>query len=44
MIIEHVYLTIKPEQSQSFQQAFSQAKQVIAPMQGLNAVQLIRVC
>ncbi|ENV31761.1 antibiotic biosynthesis monooxygenase family protein [Acinetobacter gerneri] len=42
MIIEHVYLTIKPEQSQSFQQAFSQAKQVIAPMQGLNAVQLIK--
>ena len=44
MIIEHVYLTIKPEQSQSFQQAFSQAKQVIAPMQGLNEVEVIRVC
>ena len=42
MIIEHVHLTIKPEQSQAFELAFKQAQQIIYPMQGLNAVQLIK--
>lgn len=42
MIIEHVHLTIKPGQSERFELAFQQAKEIIAPMQGLNAVQLIR--
>ena len=42
MIIEHVHLRIKPEQSQAFEAAFKQAKQCIYPMSGLNAVQLIK--
>lgn len=42
MIIEHVHLQIKPEQSQAFEAAFEQAKAVIYPMSGLNAVQLIQ--
>lgn len=42
MIIEHVHLNIKPNQSQNFEQAFQQAKDVIAPMHGLNSVQLIK--
>lgn len=42
MIIEHVHLNIKPDQSEAFEQAFQQAKEIIYPMQGLNAVQLIK--
>ncbi|NHB56804.1 antibiotic biosynthesis monooxygenase family protein [Acinetobacter shaoyimingii] len=42
MIIEHVYLNIKPEQSAAFETAFKHAKEVIYPMEGLNAVQLIK--
>lgn len=42
MIIEHVYLSIKPNQSTAFEIAFKQAKDVIYPMAGLNAVQLIK--
>lgn len=42
MIIEHVHLQIKPDQSQVFEEAFHRAKEIIAPMQGLNAVQLIK--
>ncbi|SPL71935.1 antibiotic biosynthesis monooxygenase family protein [Acinetobacter stercoris] len=42
MIIEHVHLKIKPDQSQAFEAAFKQAKELIYPMQGLNAVQLIK--
>jgi heme-degrading monooxygenase HmoA len=32
MIIEHVHLKIKPEQSEAFEQAFQQAKEIIYPM------------
>ncbi len=42
MIIEHVHLQIKSEQSQAFEVAFQQAKEFIYPMSGLNAVQLIK--
>jgi len=42
MIIEHVYLNIKAEQSNVFEAAFHQAKSIIYPMDGLNAVQLIK--
>ncbi|GAA5630563.1 hypothetical protein Acal02_01169 [Acinetobacter calcoaceticus] len=42
MIIEHVYLNIKAEQSDAFEAAFHQAKSIIYPMDGLNAVQLIK--
>lgn len=42
MIIEHVYLKIRPEQDRAFEAAFQQAKAVIYPMDGLNAVQLIK--
>jgi heme-degrading monooxygenase HmoA len=42
MIIEHVHLTIKPNQSQAFEAAFQKAKAIIYPMAGLNAVQLIK--
>ena len=42
MIIEHVHLTIKPNQSQAFEVAFQKAKAIIYPMVGLNAVQLIK--
>lgn len=42
MIIEHVYLNIKAQQSSEFEAAFKQAKEVIDPMDGLNAVQLIK--
>ncbi|MDR7016063.1 antibiotic biosynthesis monooxygenase [Acinetobacter sp. 3657] len=42
MIIEHVHLNIKPNQSQAFEAAFQQAKAIIYPMAGLNAVQLIK--
>lgn len=42
MIIEHVHLKIKPHQSVDFEAAFQLAKSIIAPMQGLNAVQLIK--
>lgn len=42
MIIEHVHLKIREGESAAFEQAFQQAKDLIAPMQGLNAVQLIR--
>ena len=36
MIIEHVHLKIKTNQSVAFEQAFQQAKKIIAPMKGLN--------
>lgn len=42
MIIEHVHLTIKPNQSQAFEVAFQKAKAIIYLMVGLNAVQLIK--
>lgn len=42
MIIEHVHLTVKSGLSADFELAFEQAKQIIAPMQGLKAVQLIK--
>lgn len=42
MIIEHVHLQIKANQSADFEAAFQIAKMLIAPMQGLNAVQLIK--
>ena len=42
MIIEHVHLQIKADQSTGFEQAFQQAKEIIHPMSGLNAVQLIK--
>lgn len=42
MIIEHVHLNIKPNQCNAFELAFQKAKEIIAPMQGLNAVQLIK--
>lgn len=42
MIIEHVHLKIKPNQSAAFEAAFQIAKTLIAPMQGFNAVQLIK--
>lgn len=42
VIIEHVHLNIKPNQSEAFELAFQQAKQIIYPMDGLNAVQLIK--
>ena len=42
MIIEHVHLTIRPDQSQAFEAAFKHAKELIYPMSGLNAVQLIK--
>ena len=42
MIIEHVYLSIRPNQSSAFEDAFKQAKEVIYPMEGLKAVQLIK--
>ena len=42
MIIEHVHLSIKPNQSSAFEAAFKQAKEIIYPMEGLNAVQLIQ--
>lgn len=42
MIIEHVHLNIHDGQSEAFELAFRQAKEAIAPMQGLNAVQLIK--
>ena len=32
MIIEHVHLKIKTNQSVAFEQAFQQAKKIIAPM------------
>lgn len=42
MIIEHVHLNIHDGKSEAFELAFQQAKEVIAPMKGLNAVQLIK--
>ena len=36
MIIEHVYLNIKAEQSDAFEAAFHQAKSIIYPMDGLK--------
>lgn len=42
MIIEHVHLNIKQNQSQAFELAFHKAKAIIYPMDGLNAVQLIK--
>lgn len=42
MIIEHVHLNVKENQSLAFESAFQQAKDIIAPMSGLNAVQLIK--
>lgn len=42
MVIEHVYLSIKPQQSEAFEHAFQQAQQIIAPMQGLNTIQLMK--
>ena len=42
MIIEHVHLNIKPDQSEAFESAFQTAKEMIYPMEGLNAVQLIK--
>lgn len=42
MIIEHVHLTIRPDQSQAFEVAFKQAKAFIYPMSGLNTLQLIK--
>ncbi|AWL30266.1 antibiotic biosynthesis monooxygenase [Acinetobacter defluvii] len=42
MIIEHVHLQIKPEQSQAFEAAFKHAQEFIYPMSSLNAVQLIK--
>ena len=42
MIIEHVHLNIKPDQSEAFESAFQTAKEIIYPMEGLNAVQLIK--
>ncbi len=42
MIIEHVPLNIKLGQSDAFERAFQKAKEIIYPMQGLNAVQLIK--
>lgn len=42
MIVEHVHLKIKAGQSADFELAFQQAKEIIAPMHGLNAVQLIK--
>ena len=34
MIIEQVHLNIKPEQSEAFEQAFQQTKEIIYPMHG----------
>ncbi|EZQ07141.1 antibiotic biosynthesis monooxygenase family protein [Acinetobacter sp. Ver3] len=42
MIIEHVHLNIKMNQSEAFENAFKLAKDIISPMKGLNAVQLIK--
>ena len=42
MIIEHVHLQIQSEQSASFEQAFQQAKHLIAGMHGFLGLQLIR--
>ncbi len=42
MIIEHVHLSIKSGQSEAFFEAFEQAKHIVYPMEGFNAVQLIR--
>jgi len=42
VIIEHVHLNIKPKQSEAFELAFQKAKHIIYPMEGLNAVQLIK--
>ncbi len=42
MIIEHVHLSIKSGQSEAFLEAFEQAKHIVYPMEGFNAVQLIR--
>ena len=42
MIIEHVHLRIKPQQSEAFELAFQQAQQIIAPMPGLSTVQLLQ--
>lgn len=42
MIIEHVHLTIKPQQSQAFEQAFEKATAFIAVAKGFNEVQLIK--
>lgn len=42
MIIEHVHLSIKSGQSEAFLEAFEQAKHIVYPMEGFNAVQLIK--
>lgn len=42
MIIEHVHLSIKSGQSEAFLEAFEQAKYIVYPMEGFNAVQLIK--
>ncbi len=42
MIIEHVHLKIKPNQSQAYEQAFELAKHLIAKMHGFNSFQLIK--
>ena len=42
MIIEHVHLSIKSGQSEAFLKAFEQAKHIVYPMEGFNAVQLIK--
>lgn len=42
MIIEHVHLQIKPEQSQAFEQAFQKATAFISASKGFNEVQLIK--
>ncbi len=42
MIIEHVHLQIKPEQSQCFEQAFQQAQYFIAGVHGFLGLQLLK--
>ena len=42
MIIEHVHLQIKPEQSQAFEQAFQKATAFISVSNGFNEVQLLK--
>ena len=42
MIIEHVYLQIKPDQSQAFEQSFQKAIAFIRVSKGFNEVRLIK--
>jgi heme-degrading monooxygenase HmoA len=42
MLIEHALLSVKPDQQQDFEKAFTEAQQVIAKAPGFQFVDLLR--